>query len=172
LDAALAALQDKNSSNGATLFLLDHGKGDPAVKKYLAERLPTILDRYKERADDMPNYVWGNEARIAGELQIVEAVPLLARRIDMLTSDRMGGGQGYNFIDHAANNALINIGQPAVRQVIDVLKHGNSLQREMAAHVLREIGSDAAWHALEEALPEEKDPKVRYRIDEALKSRR
>jgi HEAT repeat protein len=172
LDAALAALQNDNTSNGATLFLLDHGKEDPLVKKYLAEHLPKILSQYQERADGMPNYIWGNEARVAGEFQIVEAVPVLARRIDMLTSDRMGGGQGYNFFDHAANNALINIGPLAVPAVIDVLKHGNRLQREMAAHVLREIGSDAAWHALEEALPGEKDPNVRHRIQEAIDSRR
>ena|SRR5437762_13179421 len=172
LDAALAALQIENTSNGATQYLLDRGKEDPNVKKYLAERLPTILDQYNERTDDIPNFVWGNEAKIAGEFRILEAIPMLARRIDMLTSGHMGGGQGYNFFERAADNALVNIGPPAVPAVIDVLKHGNGLQREIAAHVLQEIGSDAAWHALEEALPREKDPKVHDRIDKALKSRR
>jgi HEAT repeat protein len=120
----------------------------------------------------MPDFVWGNEARVAGELKIAEAAPALARRIDMLTSPRRGGSLGYNFIERAADTALTDIGPPAVPVVIEVLKHGNPLQREIAAHVLRYIGSNAAWKALEDALPGERDQKVRQRIQEALDSRR
>lgn len=172
LDALLAALQNEKASNGATQVLLERGSADPEVTKYLAGRLPTVLDQHKQRTDGIPDLVWGNEARVAGELRIAEAAPALARRIDMLTGWRSGGAQGYNFDERAADNALINIGPPAVPVVIEVLKHGNPLRREIAAHVLRYIGSSTAWQALEDALPGEKDAKVRQRIQEALDSRR
>ena len=172
LDTLVAELQDEKTSNDATQVLLDRGKADREVRKYLAGRLPTLLDQYKQRTDGIPDTVWGNEARVAGELEIADAAPALARRIDMLTGPRSGGAQGYNFHERAADNALINIGLPAVPVVIEVLKHGTSLRREIAAHVLRYIGSATAWQALEDALPGEKDPKVRERIQEALDSRR
>jgi HEAT repeat protein len=152
--------------------LIKRGKADHEVRKYLAGRLPTLLDHYKQRSDGIPDLVWGNEARIAGELEIAEAAPVLARRIDMVTGPRSGGAQGYNFHERAADNALINIGPPAVPVVIEILKNGNALRREIAAHVLRYIGTSAAWQALEDALPGEQDPKVRNRIQEALDSRR
>jgi HEAT repeat protein len=172
LDTLLAALQDDKTSNDAWQALLKRGKADPEVRKYLAERLPTLLDQYKERTDGMPDFVWGDEAKVAGELKIAEAAPALARRIDMLTEGRMGGSIGYSFIDYAARTALIHIGPPAVPYVIEVLKHGTPLQREIAAEVLRYIRTDDARQALEDALPVEKDPKVRHRIQEALDSRR
>lgn len=172
LDTLLAALQNERTSNDAMQVLIKRGKADHEVRKYLAGRLPTLLDHYKQRSDGIPDLVWGNEARIAGELEIAEAAPVLARRIDMVTGPRSGGAQGYNFHERAADNALINIGPPAVPVVIEILKNGNALRREIAAHVLRYIGTSAAWQALEDALPGEQDPKVRNRIQEALDSRR
>jgi HEAT repeat protein len=172
LDAILTALTEERTSNEATQALLSRGNTHPEVRGYLARRLPTLLDQYKERRDGNLNVVWGNEARVAGELKIAEAAPVLAKRIDMLTSGPSGGSLGYNFLDYAAPEALISIGPPSVPYVIDVVKHGKSLQREIAAHVLRYIHTPEAWRALEEALPHEKDPKVRHRIQEALDSRR
>jgi HEAT repeat protein len=170
LDRLLVALQNDKSSNDAMQELLQGGN-NPEAKACLAHRLPNMLAEYRKRTDGFPDFVWGNEARIAGELRITEAVPPLARRIDMLTSPASGGSLGYNFTDRAASSALMNIGPPAVPVVVQVLKTGSSLQREMAAHVLREIGNDAAWQALEDALPGERDPKVRARIQEAVNSR-
>jgi hypothetical protein len=170
LDHLLVALQNDKTSNDAMLDLISRGK-DPEVKKCLAERLPVLLDRYKPRNDGIPDFVWGSEAGVVAELRIAEAAPALSRRIDMLTSWPMGGSVGYNFHERAADYALIDIGAPATPFVIEVLKHGSTLQREIAAHVLRYIGTGAAWRALEDALPGEKDPKVRARIQEALNSR-
>ncbi|MDR3678055.1 MAG: HEAT repeat domain-containing protein [Acidobacteriota bacterium] len=172
LDTLLTALQGEKTSNDAMQELLERGKADHEIRKYLAACLPTLIDQYKERSDGIPNLVWGNEARVAGELKIAEAAPVLARRIDMVTGPRSGGAQGYNFHERAADNALINIGPPAVPVVIEVLKNGNALRREIAAHILRYIGTSAAWQALEDAMPGERDPKVRDRIQEALDSRR
>jgi HEAT repeat protein len=145
--------------------------GDPEVRKCLSRQLPVLLEQYQERKDGR-NFIWGSEAQVAGYLKIVEAAPVLARRIDMHTSGGMGGSMGYNFFDYEADYALTRIGPPAVRLVIDVLNHGNPLQREIAAHVLRYIGTHDAWQALEDRLPKESDPKVRARIREALKSHR
>jgi HEAT repeat protein len=166
----LSALQVEKTSNNAMQELLSR-RDDPEAKRYLAARVPALLDQYRQRNDGMPDLVWGNEARVAGEFKIAAAAPILARRLDMLTSPLSGGSLGYNFVDRAADSALIRIGPPAVPFVIEVLKHGNPLQREIAAHVLRYIGTDIAWRALEEDLPGEKDPEVRHRIQEALGSR-
>ena len=140
LDHLLVALQNDKTSNDAMLDLISRGK-DPEVKKCLAERLPVLLDRYKPRNDGIPDFVWGSEAGVVAELRIAEAAPALSRRIDMLTSWPMGGSVGYNFHERAADYALIDIGAPATPFVIEVLKHGSTLQREIAAHVL-----EVYWH--------------------------
>lgn len=170
LDRLLVALQNAKTSNDAMQDLVQ-APHDPQVGDCLTSRLPLLLDEYKPRNDGMPDFVWGNEARVAGELKIAEAAPVLARRIDMLTMGPLAGSLGYNFIDHAGVGALIHIGAPAVPVVIELLKHAKPLRREMAAHVLRYIGTSDSWQALEDALPGEKEPKVRQRIEEALKHR-
>ncbi len=170
LDRLLAAIQKEDTSNGAMKELVKVGDHAEA-RKCLSDRLPRVLEAYKARTDGIADFVWGNEARVARELRITEAVPVLARRIDMATTPGMGGSLGYNFFSYEAVGALIQIGAPAVPSVTEVLKHGSPLQREMAAHVLRYIGTDEAWSALEEAVTTERDRKVLNRIQEALNSR-
>src|SRR5208282_796055 len=104
---------------------------DPEVKKCLTRRLPDLLDEYVKRKDGKPDFAWGSEARLAGELRIVEAAPVLARRIDMVASFMSGGAQGYNFSERGADDALLKIGAPAVPFVIEVLKHGTIRRREI-----------------------------------------
>ena len=171
LNRLLRALQNEKTSNDTMLELIKRGN-DPETRKCLEDRLPVLLSEYRPRNDGIPDFDWGSEAGVAAELKITEAATVLARRIDMQTSPRSGGAQGYNFSERAADHALIDIGPPAAPFVIEVLRHGNPLQREIAAHVLRYIGTAAAWQALGEDLPGEKDPKVRHRIQEALDSRR
>src|SRR5215472_2679538 len=71
LEALLQKLQDEASSNEATEELLRRGKTDAETRKYLADHLPRLLKEYQP-AGDAINPVWGNEARLAGELKIAE----------------------------------------------------------------------------------------------------
>jgi HEAT repeat protein len=168
LEGLLQKLQDEASSNQATDELLKRGKADAKTLKYLADHLPRLLEQYQPTGDVI-KLAWGNEARLAGELKIAEAVPALCKRIDMLTSPKRGGSLGYNFLDREAVNSLILIGPASVPAVVDVLKHGTAIQREEAAYVLGEIGTDRAREALTDALEEETHRAVRQRIEEALK---
>jgi len=172
LDQLVHDLQVEESSNDATEELLKRGRTDPPVRTYLASKLPSLLEQYRENPPEVgENLVWGNEARLAGELKITEATAVLCKRIDMLTSPRRGGSLGYNFFDHEAVRALILMGRPVVPDLIQVLTLGNSLQRQEAVCALGYIGGDRAQQALKRRLELEADPDVRQRIEEALKQR-
>jgi len=67
-----------------------------------------------------------------------------------------------------ATAGLIEMGEPAVEAVADVLYVGGPLRRRLAAGVLGAIGSVAAREALTEALRTESDASVKQAIQAAL----
>ncbi len=157
-----------NASYNARMALLKTARSDPEAMRYISLRLPGILESYHPGGDLGESMDYDNAVRLAGELKVVGAVPILCKRIDLVTGGLGGMAAEVNFLDHAAVDALIQIGPPAIPSVIDVLNHGNPLQREEAAYVLGHIGTDAAWRAVKARLPDEPDRKVRERIEELL----
>jgi len=108
--------------------------------------------------------VFENEVRLVGDLQIVEASRALADKVDRYTSTIASGG----FENREAIHALVEIGEPAVPAVIEVLQHGKADQRKYSAVVLGFIGSREGEAALREALARETDAEVRDYIEKAL----
>lgn len=170
VEVLLRNLQVEKSSSEAADELLRRGAADAETRNYLVRHLPGLLEKYQP---NMPgahgNLVWWNEAKLAGELKIVESVPGLIKGIDIKAGPGSGGSLGYNFYDYDAVWSLILIGPPAVPALVSVLKHGTALRRREAAYVLGEIGTDRAREALTAAHKREADTEVRSRIEEALK---
>ncbi len=143
--------------------LLKLGKSDPEARKFLVARMPAVIERANAQST-VTMRVFENEVRLVGDLQIAEASRALAEKVDRYTSTVASGG----FENREAIHALVEIGEPAVPAVIEVLQHGKADQRKYAAVVLGFIGSREAQAALREVLARETDSEVHRYIEEAL----
>lgn len=161
-EALFEQLQDYKTTDAAAEQFLRLHKADPKIRDFLVARLPTLLE--KSRGP----FVWGNAARMAGELTIVEAAPALARGIDRITNGTITMGSWTHFKNRAGVSALLAIGEPAVPAVVEVLKQVSPEQRRIASFVLANIGSEAAVTALKEAIKKETDPQVREYMEKQL----
>lgn len=168
-DSQVDVLLARLDSPVAADQLIKLGRTDPAARRAIAMRLPPLLAKDPPPESAVPPGRWANGFRVAGELKIVEAVPALIKHIVLLTDAVSGLSLSYEFRNRAAVQALIEIGQPAVPAVVGMLKQGDSLQRQASAYILGQIASDAALQALKKDLPNESDPKVKHRIEEALR---
>lgn len=158
-------LQNEKTSDAAAAQLLQHAKENAETRDYLTSHLPVLIRNPKGGS------IWLNSVRLAGELKIQEAAPVLA---DLLTKDTVTGG----FIDFhrvitlendPPGRALALIGDPAIPAVAKILETGDRDARFRAVYVLRNIGSPKAKDALRQHLSAEKDPAIRSLIGVELK---
>ena len=164
VEALLDQLQVPQTSQRATGELIKLGKSDPAVAKFLAARIPDLIRRYRLGEPQMQ--VWGNEVRVAGELKMIQAIPILVERIECFSTAL--NINAFGFETRPAVAALISIGTPSIPAVAGLLAHGNNIQRAEAAYVLGEVNTPNARQALKAALPKETDPDVRMYIEHYL----
>jgi HEAT repeat protein len=165
LESLFAQMQHYHypTSDQAAEQLLKLAKSDPEARKFLVARLPGVIER--ANAQSIPAIrVFENEVRLVGDLQIVEASGALAQKVQRYTSVLASMG----FEQHEVIHALVEIGEPAVSAVIEVLQHGNADQRKYSAVALGFIGSREAQAALRDALARETDPEVRGYLEKAL----
>jgi HEAT repeat protein len=165
LQSLLDRMQHYNypTSDEAAEELLKLAKSDPEARKFLVARMPAVIERANAQST-VAMRVFENEVRLVGDLQIVEASRALADKVDRYTSTIASGG----FENREAIHALVEIGEPAVPAVIEVLQHGKADQRKYSAVVLGFIGSREGEAALREALARETDAEVRDYIEKAL----
>lgn len=172
LDKLLAQLFDSNASNAsydARLDLFNSAEARPEAKAYIAARLPSLLEAYNPTTTPGGDLAYDNAVRLAGDLKVAGAVPILCKRIDLITNGLGGMSPDYNFLNRAAVGALIQIGARAVPAVVSVLGHGGPRQREEAAYVLAHIGTETAWEAIRDHVKTETNADVRRRLQELLK---
>jgi len=151
------------TSDQAAEQLLKLAKSDPEARKFLVGRMPSVIE--KADPQSIPAMiVFENELRLVGDLQIAEASRALAQKVERQTSVLASMG----FEEHEVIHALVEIGEPAVPAVIEVLQHGKADQRKYSAVVLGFIGSREGEAALREALARETDAEVRDYIEKAL----
>lgn len=156
--------QSPQKTGQATEQLLKLGKSDTKVKKYLAVRLPPVIEKSPQ---DNPE-VWNNAVRLAGELKIAEAAPTLGKWIGLDSGGSITFAGNERLDNNLVGKALALIGDPAVPTLNGVLEHGNSNEREVAVRALKLIGSPRAKSALRGHLKRESDPHVRDLIEQAL----
>jgi len=151
VSALFQQLQSNQTSSQAEAQLLQLGNSDVGAKRYLARHLPALIGKGPKGSPQVPypQQLWLDEVRLAGELRMVEAAPALAKWISV----RTGGGLITQFReeslqDSPAGTALVQIGDPAIPTLQDLLAHGNRDERVEAARALDDIGSPKATATL------------------------
>lgn len=172
LQTQFARLQDRATSDDASVHLRALCHSNPNARRFLADRLPELIMQATPSA--WYNPVWLNSVNLAGYLEITEAVPVLAKELDekhfgpytTLTMDA-------KLEDDPVGTALVAIGGPAIESVRSVLENADNSQsvRYRAARVLYNMNSREADAALAHDLQTERDPRIRHVIEVRLENR-
>lgn len=164
--AAFRRLQAQATTDRAAKDLLALGKADPEARKYLAANLLALIDRGASGEFDCW-HCWQNGAALAGQLKLVEAIKPLSRWISVsdgtLTMYRV-----LTLRDRPAARALVDIGNPAIPDVVTILVNEKASDRDVAVSILREIHTTKAKQALQTQRNREQDAKLRSLIAWAL----
>ncbi|MGH9866042.1 MAG: HEAT repeat domain-containing protein [Candidatus Acidiferrales bacterium] len=157
-------LQSQQTTDQATMTLVKLGKIDPAVRKYLAIHLPSMIQNDPKYSPEP----WTNAVRLAGELKIVETAPALAKWIRL---DNIGGTTITEFMrldTDPAGKALAEIGDPAIPALVRVLNNGDARERRDAYLCLNLIGSSSAKSVLMTHVKDESDVPLRKFVQRLL----
>ncbi len=145
-------LQDRKTTDKATDRLEELAKRDMSSRQYVAGHLPALIQKTSMGP------IWLNAVRLAGELKVTEAVPVL---VVSLEQDNVGGSTTFaetqRLDNDAAGKALVKIGDPAIQAVAQVLESGDRNARWRAALVLLNINSPTARQVLHRHIPKESD---------------
>jgi hypothetical protein len=171
----VAQLQDATTSDEASVQLKALGGNNPDARLYLAKELPGLISKTSQNLSQ--DKIWSNCVHLAGELKIEETVPVLVKLFDPV---RYSGSpvstmtSRSRFDADPVAKALVNIGQPTIGPVSEILEDKDKGQhtRMRAALVLYKINSPNADTALTHDLRTETDPRVRSLIEARLKARR
>jgi hypothetical protein len=156
--------QSPTTTDRADAALREMSRVDVEVRHYLASHLPPLID--KGPVNSAP---WRNAVRLAGDMQIVEAIPDLVKWIGtesgsgLLTLTRV-----VRLENDLAGRALAQIGDPALLALAKVLDHGMPAQRTGALYALNLIGSPAAKTIFRNHLTRESDPRLKQYMERTL----
>jgi HEAT repeat protein len=133
-------------------------KGAVADRDYVVERLPGMID------NPVRDKVWSNAVRLAGSLKAANAVPSLIR---VLPTTPFQSPVAMPFADDLTlkydpvGEALSEIGDAALSEIVKLLEHGDRTTRIRAARILWNIDSAASRKALRDDLDHEADPAIK-----------
>jgi len=155
---------------------------DEVMKKlmYIARRSAESRERVIHELIELLQYslnqglgyegAWYAGAEMLGRLKATEAIDMLVKNLDYTD-----GVTGFSLGHIPAAKALIQIGEPAVPRLIEVLLSNEplldeslSLKRQNAARALGHIGGIQAKESLERALITEKNETVIFYMRQAL----
>lgn len=159
-------LQSPTEERQAAEELLKRGRSDSKVREYIALHLPPLIESGPVEKDHPGP--WIELVCLAGELKIPEAAPALTK---WLTIDNIGEITTASFTrleNNPAGAALVQIGDPAVPAIVQVLDHGTLRERRYAAYALNLISSVNAKSALQQHLDREPDKVLRDAIRKML----
>jgi hypothetical protein len=162
----LDQIQVESTTKDATEQFLKIRPDDAEAKKYLAIQLPTLISKDpKERP-----HAWINEVRLAGAFKITEAIPALTKWIGLPMSDSPGGtlGERVRLEPFPAGHALVQIGEPAVPTLINVLESTDWRERWVAYRALDMIGTPGAIKGLRAHVDHEPDQIMKKEMLRAL----
>ncbi|WP_263358280.1 HEAT repeat domain-containing protein [Acidicapsa ligni] len=151
-------LQSSATSDNAAAQLRKEAESDTETRRYVAAHLPSLIK------DSGPGSVWLNEVRLAGDLKISEAVPVL---IDQVMRANTQGGfvtltRALNLDNDPPGKALAQIGEPAIVVVGHLLESSDRSVRFRACYILAKIGSANAKGMLRNHLDKENDRGIRH----------
>jgi hypothetical protein len=171
-------LQSDKTTDDARRQLLQLGKSDPDVRRYLAAQLPPMIDlgpkscppsQIEDLFDRLHSCPWDNAVELAGSLKISETASSLARWINWRNNGPLSTSMEAQLIFYPAAKALAEIGDPSVPVVQRVLNSGSPEEHARAVRVLCIIHSPKAKAVLQEDLPHETDPVQQTMIRNSLR---
>jgi hypothetical protein len=154
-------LQSPEATDKATETLLKSAPYDPETRRYLQKELPSMIE--KGWRGDSPQ--WMNAVSLAGKLKIAETAPALAKWIGMDSVGDTSLRIAMRLENNPAANALAEIGDPAIPELVGVLDHGSSRERTASYMILVRIDSPRAKSVIRARLPNESDSDVREFIE-------
>jgi len=159
----LQQLQAAETTDDASKEWLKLAKSDPSAKQYLAAHLSSLIEKVDVHYGMVDSKSWKNSVQLAGELQLVEVAPVLAKWLSVNTNSSLTTGlsQGVRLEDNLPGKALAQIGDPSIPALKEVLNHGTQLERLRAIYVLKVIASPQAKSALAEHLDNEPDQQLK-----------
>jgi hypothetical protein len=172
ISALYAQLTQPSTTDTAARAIADEANRDPAVKEFVAKRIPSLLVSGRRNEGQ----VWRNAIRLAGQLKVVGAVPALKGAFslgpirggyDNESSEIILGKYSHLQFDIVAR-ALADIGDPSIPSVADVLSHGDAADRRRAVYILLNINSPVANQAMRNHLYAEQDAGIRDMIQNVL----
>ena len=166
-------LQSPATTDRASDQLEKMAETDAPVRAYLVRNLPALIDHGPQYYQPPPNLelkypVWLNLVRLAKDLAIVETTPALAKWIGVTTRSITTLTTETSLENSPAGQALIQIGDPSIPALQELLAHGKSAERWDATYALRLIGSPKAKAALRDHISHESDDSLRAFTEEAL----
>jgi len=159
----LRQLESRKTTDSAKAQLLQLGRSDSKARRYLATHLPSLIaadpwNPNRERGSlDPLRRQWENAVYLAGGLELAEAAPALAKRIDVRSSPLFDNS-------NAAGYALCQIGDPAIPSLQRVLANGNQDQRTLAVRALEDIDSPKSIAVLRDYANNVKDSYLTDRL--------
>lgn len=160
---AFEQLQKAETSDHAKDELISLTKANPDARKYLGSHLPQLIA--DEKLLHSNNSVWINAVHLAGDLQVDEAAPSLARWLGLDWGGPTDMSRYASLEDNPPGQALAKIGDHAIPVLDDILVHGNVRERTNAVRTLFLIGSEEAKRSLMRHLKDESDPQLRKTME-------
>ena len=173
VEQVFAQLHDAKTTYAAYLRLKNLAENDTAARLYLVVKLPELIPADLSQKPIWMNPIAENSVRLAGDLKIAEAVPVLVKALDNDLAKPGGpvtitSGSGLN--NDPVAQALAKIGASALGPVRDRLKNNSNgqIERMRAAKILYFMNSADADQVLTLQLQSENDPVVRSLIEAGL----
>jgi HEAT repeat protein len=151
-------LKEPTASDRAARQILIAAKKDSAVRDYITERLPEIIE------SPSASRVWANAVELAGQLKAASTVSSLIKVLPQSpfgSTVITGFADAYSLYSDPVGRALCGIGDPAVAELSHLLENGEALTRQRAARILWNIDSAASRHVLQSDLEHERDPAIK-----------
>jgi hypothetical protein len=176
LDKLFDAVKFPETSNDATDKFEALAQSDPTIRPYLVDRVPALIEAgpadYRppvpEAAVQYPGPVWLNGVKLARDFEIVEAIPALAKWIPVSRSHMSTLAWEQELTFNPAGQVLIEMGDPAVPALQNLLENGNVHQRYDCYRALAMIQTPKALRALSDDLPREQDQELVREIKRTL----
>jgi HEAT repeat protein len=116
-------------------------------------------------------FVWVNCVRLAGAFKLKEAIPALVQAINAATVEGQTLAETARLDTFPCAKALVEIGDPAVPSLVELMEKGDWRRRWFACRVLLLIGSPRSIDALRDHIDRESDQHLKQQIQKALSTR-
>jgi hypothetical protein len=163
--ALFKQLADPGVTDQAAEQLLKLCEQDESARAYLGQHLPAFFANGPTRDEPKP---WFNAVHLAGELKIAEVAPALEKWIGVARGGTLTLTSQLALENFPVGKALAQIGDPSIPTLVAVFKHPEKVDRQVAVHALRIIGSATARTALAQQLDRETDNGLRDHIRKVL----